>query len=122
VTEYQLLVVDDEPNILKTLSRALRVEGYNVLTCETGEEALTLLQDSVVELIIIDVKLPGMDGIELLTRVKASWPDIQALLKENPNPDEDDVKQALDGNLCRCTGYKKKIEAVLAAAKKLQTK
>ena len=44
----------------------------------------------------------------------------KALLDENPNPTEEEVKKALDGNLCRCTGYVKQIKAVLSAAKKLR--
>ncbi|MFC1853595.1 (2Fe-2S)-binding protein [candidate division CSSED10-310 bacterium] len=42
------------------------------------------------------------------------------LINENPSPEENDIKQALDGNLCRCTGFKKKIEAVQAAARKMK--
>ena len=46
--------------------------------------------------------------------------DPKALLDENPDPDEPAVRRALDGNLCRCTGYVKQVEAALLAAKKLQ--
>ncbi|MBN2383187.1 sigma-54-dependent Fis family transcriptional regulator [bacterium] len=80
MSEFLIIIVDDEPNILKTLSRALRLENYAVMTCETAEKALETLERHPADLMLIDVKLPGMDGLELLTRVKAAWSDMPIIM------------------------------------------
>lgn len=70
-----LLIVDDEPGVLNALVRALRPEGYRVLTAASGQEALELLALNRVQVIISDQRLPGMTGTELLGKVKALHPD-----------------------------------------------
>ncbi|HJV66026.1 MAG TPA: ATP-binding protein [Geomonas sp.] len=70
-----VLVVDDEVNVLKTLRRALRAEPYQLLTAQTGEEALALLQENCCKVVVSDEKMPGMSGTAFLTLVKERWPD-----------------------------------------------
>ncbi|HLD66455.1 MAG TPA: EAL domain-containing protein [Pseudomonas sp.] len=70
-----LLLVDDEPGVLNALNRALRPEGYRILTAIGGEEALELLALHRVQVIVVDQRLPGMTGTELLSTVKALHPD-----------------------------------------------
>lgn len=69
-----LLLVDDEPNILTSLSRLLRRENYRILTAATCEEALTQLAEHQVGVIIIDQRMPGMSGTELLARARSMHP------------------------------------------------
>lgn len=69
-----LLVVDDEARILTALTRALRREPYDVLTAETPAEALRLLDERPVDLILSDHKMPGMSGVELLGRAAQRQP------------------------------------------------
>lgn len=71
-----LLLVDDEEGILHALSRLLHKEGYRLLTAGSGEDALRLLQEQEVHVILSDQRMPGMSGVELLTWVKAQYPDI----------------------------------------------
>jgi two-component system, NtrC family, response regulator AtoC len=71
---YSVLVVDDEELTLRTISRGLRAEGYEVFTAGTGEEGLRIFEEQNPELMLLDIVLPGMDGVELLRRVKASNP------------------------------------------------
>jgi two-component system, NtrC family, response regulator HydG len=69
-----ILVVDDERSTLDALSTILSREGHDVLTVASGQEALTLLQDEDLDLLLSDVKMPKMDGLALLRHVKAHHP------------------------------------------------
>jgi DNA-binding NtrC family response regulator len=66
-----ILVVDDERSTLDALSTILSREGHDVLTVASGQEALALLQDEELDLLLSDVKMPNMDGLALLRHVKA---------------------------------------------------
>ena len=72
--QWTLLCVDDEPNILSALKRSLRTEHWRVLTANGGEEALETLARENVDLIISDMRMPGMDGAQLLEQVSQRWP------------------------------------------------
>ena len=76
----RVLVVDDEKNIRVSLSSILQDEGYDVETVESGEEALEMVSDQAVDLILLDVKLPGIDGIEVLEKVLESYPDMDVIM------------------------------------------
>ncbi|RMD78426.1 MAG: response regulator [Gammaproteobacteria bacterium] len=75
-----LLLVDDEPNILAALRRLFRRDGYRLLTASGGAEALRLLEQEAVDLIISDMRMPGMDGAALLEQVAARWPGTVRIL------------------------------------------
>jgi len=65
-----ILVVDDEPNYLIVLSEILREEGFEVFTAESGNEGLPIVRDTDLDLVISDMKMPGMDGIQFLENIK----------------------------------------------------
>jgi signal transduction histidine kinase len=65
-----VMVVDDEPDTVEYLSTLLREEGYGVLTATSGEEALEILSRQPADLVLLDLKMPGMDGIEVCRRIK----------------------------------------------------
>ncbi|MGC8603648.1 MAG: response regulator, partial [Desulfomonilaceae bacterium] len=67
-----VLVVDDERNYLFVLEDLLTDEGYNVLTASSGTEAVEILRNQQIDAILSDIKMPGMNGIELLERVLAN--------------------------------------------------
>ncbi len=71
---YSILVLDDEALTLRTISRALRDEGYEVFVAMSGEEALKIAADEKPDLAMLDVVLPGMDGIEVLRNLKRMNP------------------------------------------------
>ena len=71
---YSILVVDDEDLTLRTLSRGLREEGYEVFTAATGEDALRVFTAQQPDLALLDIVLPAMDGVEALRRMKAIHP------------------------------------------------
>jgi two-component system nitrogen regulation response regulator NtrX len=66
----QILIVDDEPLIRQSLSGVLEDEGYQTQCVESGEECLELLRRASVDLVLLDVWLPGMDGLETLSRIQ----------------------------------------------------
>jgi len=78
--DYSLLIVDDEPNILNSLKRLLRREGYRLFVAGGGDEALTVLSNEKIDLILSDGRMPGMSGIELLQKVKAAHPDVVRII------------------------------------------
>jgi signal transduction histidine kinase len=78
--ERQILLVDDEPGILKVLGISLADRGYRVLTAQNGEEALRICGGEPPSIVLTDIKMPGMDGIELLRRLKAHSPDIEVIM------------------------------------------
>src|SRR6266576_1994541 len=71
---YSVLVVDDEELTLRTVSRGLRAEGFEVLTAPSGEEALTVFSEEKPDLTLLDIVLPGIDGVEVLRRLKQANP------------------------------------------------
>lgn len=74
--EHKILLVDDEPDILEFLGYNLRKEGYRVFTSTNGKDALALAKQELPHLIILDVMMPGMDGIETCTEIR-QVPDLK---------------------------------------------
>jgi two-component system KDP operon response regulator KdpE len=70
--EAQVLVVDDDPQMLRAVSNALRARNYSVLTADDGESALDLLAEDQVDLVLLDLGLPGLDGHDVIERLR-SW-------------------------------------------------
>jgi two-component system, NtrC family, response regulator AtoC len=71
---YSVLVVDDEELTLRTVSRGLREEGYEVFTAGSGEDALRVFAGESPDLVLLDIVLPGIDGVEVLRRMRAANP------------------------------------------------
>jgi len=65
-----ILIVDDEEGICKSLGDILVDEGYNVLTANSGEEAIKILDEELPSLVLLDIWLPGIDGMEVLETIK----------------------------------------------------
>ncbi len=78
--KLNILVVDDEPLIRKSLYEILRIEGYNVHMAKSGEEALELIEKTTVDAVITDMKLPKISGLELLAEIKKHYPDIEVII------------------------------------------
>lgn len=92
-----ILVVEDEPSQLELLSYNLKVEGYNVLRAETGEEGLLTLAESQVDLIVLDWMLPEVSGLEVCRQIKTSKAtrDIPVIML-TARGEEDDKVRGLD--------------------------
>jgi len=77
---HTILVVDDEPNYLIVLSELLRDEGYEVFTADSGISGLKIARETDLDMVISDMKMPGMDGIELLAKLKESNQHLPVIL------------------------------------------
>ena len=75
-----ILVVDDEPNYLVVLSELLKEEGFEVFTAQSGEDGLKIAKENDLDLIITDMRMPGMDGLELLKTVKSFNQDLPIIM------------------------------------------
>jgi two-component system, NtrC family, response regulator AtoC len=71
---YSVLVIDDEALTLRTISRGLSAEGFEVFTAESGEEGLKIFNDEKPDLVLLDIVLPHMNGVEVLRQIKATTP------------------------------------------------
>jgi two-component system KDP operon response regulator KdpE len=79
MTGLRVLVVDDDPQILRAVRTSLRARGYEVSTAGNGETALEVLAVSGVDLVILDLGLPGIDGREVIERLR-TWSDVPVIV------------------------------------------
>ena len=77
---YYILVVDDEGAIRYSVSKTLQRVGYHVSEAESGEKALEMLVQQEFDVILTDIRMPGIDGVELLRRIKEIAPDSSVIL------------------------------------------
>jgi len=78
--DYSILIVDDEPLIRKSLYEILRIEGYHAHMAENAETALEIIKDNAIDVVITDMMLPKMTGLELLEEIKRTKSDIEVIL------------------------------------------
>ena len=76
----KILVVDDEETTRRSLADILRLEGAQVKTAAGGEEAVEAIQQETFDLILLDLKMPGMDGLDVLRIATSTAPDTQVVL------------------------------------------
>ena len=76
----KLMFVDDEESIRLLYREEFVEKGFNVVLAATGEEALEMFDDVMPDLVVIDIKMPGMDGIELLKKLREKSRDVPAIL------------------------------------------
>ena len=78
--EASVLLVDDEEQFLEVLSQRLEARGLKVNAVTSGEDALKQVEDSNFDAIVIDLAMPGIDGIETLKRIKEKRPDLEIIM------------------------------------------
>lgn len=78
--EFNILIVDDEEEFRDLTSKRLEKKGLKVKTAESGEKALEILEHSYTDVVLLDVKMPGMDGIETLRRIRVMKPLVEVVL------------------------------------------
>jgi DNA-binding response OmpR family regulator len=87
-----VLVVDDEQDFVETLVKRMERRGFKVTGVGGGQEALLLLGKEHFDVVILDVMMPGMDGIETLREIKLAWPRIQVILLSGHGGEEMGVR------------------------------
>jgi len=75
-----ILIVDDEVDFAETFAERLRLRGFTVSVVNGGEQALRMVDESAVKVMVLDLKMPGMDGMEVLRRVKKDHPEVEVII------------------------------------------
>ncbi|MFE3574189.1 response regulator [Lysinibacillus sp. NPDC059133] len=91
----RLLIVDDQPGIRLLLNEVLKKEGYGTYLAANGIEALKYAEEEEIDCVLLDMKIPGMDGIEILKRLKEKWPQLPVFMM-TAYGELDVVQEALD--------------------------
>ena len=90
MARYKVLLVDDEEELVRALAERLEIRQLECEVALNGEEALRMVEDSPPHVILLDLKMPGMDGMEVLRRVKKRHPDIQVVVLTGHGSESDE--------------------------------
>lgn len=96
-----ILFVDDEPEVLSSLRRFLRKEPYQMLFASGGDEALEVIEKHRPQLLVTDLRMPGMGGLELISRVKEEYPDMLRLVLSATRDIEETINSINTGEIFR---------------------
>jgi two-component system, OmpR family, response regulator len=91
VSDAKLLVVDDEPNIVELLSASLRFAGFEVATARSGTEAVRKAEEFQPDLLVLDVMMPGMDGFDVVRRLRSDGRHVPVLFLTARDSTEDKI-------------------------------
>ncbi|TMQ03211.1 MAG: response regulator [Deltaproteobacteria bacterium] len=80
MAERTILVVDDEVDVLEMIETGLRAAGYRIYLADSGERAIELFERHPADLVICDIRMPGMDGITVITRLREHDPDLPVVV------------------------------------------
>jgi DNA-binding NtrC family response regulator len=95
--KFKLLIVDDEKNIREGLAASLEMDGYDTVCAAGGEEAWKLFGNGDIDLVITDLRMPGMDGVELMRRILAETPGFPVVILTGHGTVENAVNAMRDG-------------------------
>ena len=99
MTEKKVLVVDDEPLFCEMVSKFLVGKGYSVVEAYGGEQAITIYSEDRPDLVVLDVRMPGKDGLETLQELRASDPEASVIMVTAVLDDEVVGQAMADGAL-----------------------
>ncbi|MFA6742738.1 MAG: response regulator [Candidatus Neomarinimicrobiota bacterium] len=80
MNKYRILIVDDEQNVCDFLEEFLKYKGYSALKASSGDEALHSIKEKGTDLILLDLLMPGMSGLEVLENVRKLYPDLPVII------------------------------------------
>ncbi|MFV2055189.1 MAG: response regulator [Thiohalomonadales bacterium] len=123
-----LLVVDDEKSIVALASELFTAQGYNVLTAYDGEQALSVIKSQSVDLLLCDVVMPNLNGWQLASLVRKSYPNIKIQMisgfpdEDHPTTKDDDLFQNLLHKPFSSISLVERIQNLNAKPEKLEKK
>ena len=78
--EISVLLVDDEADFLRPMLKRLKIRNLNVSSVESGEEALNVISENEIDVVVLDVRMPGMNGLETLAEIKRIKPATEVIM------------------------------------------
>ena len=128
--EFKVLMVDDEEDFVKTLAERMQMRDLSPDVALSGEQALKRVQDDVPDVMVLDLKMPGIDGMEVLRRVRQAYPDVQVVILTGHGSERDEAEARRLGAFAYLqkpvdmeklvktmrAAYKKKLESAMVAA------
>jgi len=88
--KIKILLVDDEKEFVETLSERIRMRDHKSDVALDGEEALKLMDDDLPDVVVLDLKMPGIDGMEVLRRIRKAYPNVQVIMLTGHGSDKDE--------------------------------
>lgn len=95
MAKFKVLLVDDEEEFVRALAERLQLRNFYAYVALNGEEALQTIEQEIPDVMVLDLRMPGIDGMEVLRRVKKTHPEIQVIILSGhgSKKDEEEAKQ-----------------------------
>jgi DNA-binding response OmpR family regulator len=90
--EFKVLMVDDEEDFVKTLAERMQMRDLDSDVALSGEAALQIVEDQVPDVMVLDLKMPGIDGMEVLRRVRKAYPQVQVVILTGHGSEKDEAE------------------------------
>ena len=90
--QIKILLVDDEEELVTTLSQRMSMRNFGTNIALNGEQALKVVEDEIPDVVVLDLKMPGIDGMEVLKRMRKHYPGIQVIILTGHGSDKDEAE------------------------------
>jgi DNA-binding NtrC family response regulator len=90
--EFKVLMVDDEEDFVKTLAERMQMRDLDSDVALSGEQALQIVQNQIPDVMVLDLKMPGIDGMEVLRRVRKAYPEVQVVILTGHGSEKDEAE------------------------------
>ncbi len=90
--EFKVLMVDDEEDFVKTLAERMQMRDLDSDVAFSGEAALQIVEDQIPDVMVLDLKMPGIDGMEVLRRVRKAYPQVQVVILTGHGSEKDEAE------------------------------
>ncbi len=90
--EFKVLMVDDEEDFVKTLAERMRMRDLDSDVALDGEQALQIVEEEIPDVMVLDLKMPGIDGMEVLRRVRKAYPQVQVVILTGHGSEKDEAE------------------------------
>lgn len=95
MVKFKVLLVDDEEEFVRALAERLQLRNFNTCVALNGEEALRTVEKEIPDVMVLDLRMPGIDGMEVLRRIKRTYPEIAVIILSGhgSKKDEEEAKR-----------------------------